>query len=178
MIGYRQVPFILQYIKISTHSTKIEDPKQNLVASLLGIVVVFLLMSSLHKNALLSKVLFPFKTDVFGTSLTTLLFQNPQKQHDEIKSEAISLVLHIFYSVTCLGELMGLFSATPHHLHKLGLLDTLEQDEELEINFLMSQALITITTLPFHLVNDLWSWRVFRGEVLLIIRPKKILKKL
>ena len=32
---------------------------------------------------------------------------------------------------------MGLFSATPHHLHKLGLLETLEQDEELEINFLM-----------------------------------------
>ena len=60
---------------------------------------------------------------------------------------------------------MGLFSATPHHLHKLGLLETLEQDAELEINFLMSQALITITTLPFHLVNDLWSWRVFRGEV-------------
>ena len=55
---------------------------------------------------------------------------------------------------------MGLFSATPHHLYKLGLLDTLEQDEELEINFLMSQALITITTLPFHLVNDLWRWRV------------------
>ena len=72
---------------------------------------------------------------------------------------------------------MGLFSATPHHLHKLGLLETLEQDEELEINFLMSQALITITTLPFHLVNDLWSWRVFRGEVLVMIRPKTILRK-
>ena len=63
---------------------------------------------------------------------------------------------------------MGLFSATPHHLYKLGLLDSLEEDEELEINFLMSQALITITTLPFHLTNDLWSWKVFRGEVHLI----------
>ena len=68
---------------------------------------------------------------------------------------------------------MGLFSATPHHLHKLGLLETLEQDEELEINFLMSQALITITTLPFHLVNDLWSWRVFRGEVILFNMTKR-----
>ena len=67
--------------------------------------------------------------------------------------------------LTRLGELMGLFSATPNHLYKLGLLDTLEEDEELEINFLMSQALITITTLPFHLTNDLWSWKVFRGEV-------------
>ena len=28
----------------------------------------------------------------------------------------------------------------------------------------MSQALITISTLPFHLVNDLWRWRAFRGE--------------
>ena len=73
---------------------------------------------------------------------------------------------------------MGLFSATPHHLHKLGLLETLEQDEELEINFLMSQALITITTLPFHLVNDLWSWRVFRGEVILFNKTKKILNSL
>jgi len=26
----------------------------------------------------------------------------------------------------------------------------------------MSQALITISTLPFHLVNDLWRWRAFR----------------
>merc|ERR1712106_525571 len=23
---------------------------------------------------------------------------------------------------------------------------------------------ITISTLPFHLVNDLWRWRAFRGE--------------
>ena len=76
-----------------------------------------------------------------------------------------------------IGELMGMMSATPKHLHKLGLMDSLVEDEELDINFLMSQALITITTLPFHLVNDLWSWRVFRGEVLLTIRPKEILKK-
>ena len=40
----------------------------------------------------------------------------------------------------------------------------LEEDEELDINFLMSQALVTVTTLPFHLVNDLWRWRVFRGD--------------
>ena len=25
--------------------------------------------------------------------------------------------------------------------------------------------MITISTLPFHLVNDLWRWKVFRGEV-------------
>lgn len=35
---------------------------------------------------------------------------------------------------------------------------------ELSINFLMRTALKSITTLPFHLVNDLWRWRLFRGE--------------
>ena len=48
MNGYRQGPFIVQYIKISTHSTKIENPQQIPVASLMGIVVVLTLMSSLH----------------------------------------------------------------------------------------------------------------------------------
>ena len=43
-------------------------------------------------------------------------------------------------------------------------MDSLVEDEELDINFLMSQALITVTTLPFHLVNDLWRWRVFHGD--------------
>ena len=27
------------------------------------------------------------------------------------------------------------------------------------------QALLTISTLPFHLANDLWKWKVFRNEV-------------
>ena len=30
---------------------------------------------------------------------------------------------------------------------------------------LLFKALITISTLPFHLVNDLWRWKVFREEV-------------
>ena len=30
---------------------------------------------------------------------------------------------------------------------------------------LFFQALITISTLPFHLVNDLWRWKIFRNEV-------------
>ena len=63
-----------------------------------------------------------------------------------------------------IGELMGMMSATPKHLHKIGLMNSLVEDEELDINFLMSQALITVTTLPFHLVNDLWRWRVFHGD--------------
>jgi len=63
-----------------------------------------------------------------------------------------------------IGELMAMAGATPSHLYSIGLLDELVEDEELDLNFLMSQALITISTLPFHLVNDLWRWKVFRGE--------------
>ena len=59
---------------------------------------------------------------------------------------------------------MAMAGATPKHLYSLGLIDELVEDEELDANFLMSQALITISTLPFHLVNDLWRWRAFRGN--------------
>ena len=64
-----------------------------------------------------------------------------------------------------IGELMAMAGATPKHLYAIGLLDELIEDEEVDVNFLMSQALITISTLPFHLVNDLWRWRAFRGDI-------------
>ena len=64
-----------------------------------------------------------------------------------------------------LGEMMGMISATPKHLYKIGLLEELVEDQEVDLNFLMSQALITISTLPYHLVNDLWRWRLFAGQV-------------
>ena len=34
------------------------------------------------------------------------------------------------------------------------------------INFgaLLFKALNTVATLPFHLVNDLWRWKIFRNE--------------
>ncbi|XP_059086306.1 angiotensin-converting enzyme 2-like isoform X2 [Tigriopus californicus] len=63
-----------------------------------------------------------------------------------------------------IGELMAMNAATPSYLYKLGLIDELVDDEESDINFLLSQSLITISTLPFHLVNDVWRWRVFSGE--------------
>ena len=63
------------------------------------------------------------------------------------------------FQEVCFHEAIG-----TKHLHKIGLMERLEEDEELDINFLMSQALITVTTLPFHLVNDLWRWRVFHGD--------------
>ena len=64
-----------------------------------------------------------------------------------------------------IGELMAMAGATPKHLHSIGLMKELVEDDEIDINFLLSQALITISTLPFHLVNDLWRWKIFAGEV-------------
>jgi len=29
----------------------------------------------------------------------------------------------------------------------------------------MQQALSTISTLPFHLVQDVWRWKIFSGEI-------------
>jgi len=64
-----------------------------------------------------------------------------------------------------IGELMAMAGATPKHLFSIGLMDELVEDEEIDTNFLLSQSLITISTLPFHLVNDLWRWKIFAGEV-------------
>ena len=47
-----------------------------------------------------------------------------------------------------IGELMAMAGATPKHLYSLGLI---VEDTEFDVNFLMSQSLITISTLPFHL---------------------------
>ena len=64
-----------------------------------------------------------------------------------------------------IGEMMAMVAATPKHLHKIGLIKELKEDLEVDINFLMSQALITISTLPFHLTNDLWRWRAFSNNI-------------
>jgi len=64
-----------------------------------------------------------------------------------------------------IGELMSLVSSTPSYLHKLGLLDSYTPDLKQDINFLLSQALITVSTIPFHLVNDKWRWDIFSGKV-------------
>lgn len=63
------------------------------------------------------------------------------------------------------GELVGLVMATPQHLANVGLLDHSPRTHEMTINHLMWMALQTVTTLPFHLVHDLWRWKVWRGEV-------------
>jgi len=64
-----------------------------------------------------------------------------------------------------IGEMMAMVASTPKHLHKIGLIKELKEDNEVDINYLMSQALITISTLPFHLTNDLWRWKAFSNEI-------------
>jgi hypothetical protein len=64
-----------------------------------------------------------------------------------------------------IGELMSLVSSTPSYLSKIGLLPGYEPDEEQDLNFLVSQSLVTVSTLPFHLVYDLWRWNIFSGKV-------------
>uniref|UniRef100_A0A0P4W2J2 Angiotensin-converting enzyme n=1 Tax=Scylla olivacea TaxID=85551 RepID=A0A0P4W2J2_SCYOL len=63
------------------------------------------------------------------------------------------------------GDVLALSVATPKHLHKVGLLDHVEEDYEVDINFLMNMALDKITFLPFGYLMDLWRWDVFSGRV-------------
>jgi len=64
-----------------------------------------------------------------------------------------------------IGELMALASSTPSYLSKLGLIENYVPDDEQDLNFLLSQALVTVSTLPFHLVHDQWRWNIFNGNV-------------
>ena len=65
-----------------------------------------------------------------------------------------------------IGELMALVSSTPSYLSQLGLLDNYTQDDtQQNLNFLMSQALITVSALPFYLAYDQWSWNIFSGDI-------------
>ena len=36
---------------------------------------------------------------------------------------------------------------------------------DVDMNFLLFQALKTISTLPFHLTQDTWRWDMFRGDI-------------
>ena len=55
-----------------------------------------------------------------------------------------------------------LLSVTPEHLVRLGLLDTVPEDD---MNALMERALGAVAFLPFGLVIDKWRWDVFSGKV-------------
>ncbi|XP_067869242.1 angiotensin-converting enzyme [Heterodontus francisci] len=64
-----------------------------------------------------------------------------------------------------IGDVMALSVSTPTHLHTIGLLSTVEDNDESDINYLMSIALDKIAFLPFGYLMDQWRWKVFDGRI-------------
>ncbi|KAJ1136665.1 hypothetical protein NDU88_003080 [Pleurodeles waltl] len=64
-----------------------------------------------------------------------------------------------------IGDVLALSVATPSHLHSIGLLDKVENNQESDINYLMSMALDKIAFLPFGYLMDQWRWKVFDGRI-------------
>lgn len=63
-----------------------------------------------------------------------------------------------------IGDLISISVQTPQHLHAIGLLDTVENDYEADINYLLKTALVKIAFLPFGYLMDLWRWDVYAGK--------------
>ncbi|XP_041029546.1 angiotensin-converting enzyme isoform X1 [Carcharodon carcharias] len=64
-----------------------------------------------------------------------------------------------------IGDVMALSVSTPKHLHSIGLLNKVENNQESDINYLMSMALDKIAFLPFSYLMDQWRWKVFDGRI-------------
>ncbi|XP_033124152.1 angiotensin-converting enzyme-like [Anneissia japonica] len=62
------------------------------------------------------------------------------------------------------GDVLALSVSTPKHLKSVGLLDEVEDDEEADLNFLMSMALDKIAFLPFGYLMDKYRWGLFDGS--------------
>ncbi|KAG7256896.1 hypothetical protein CRUP_021058 [Coryphaenoides rupestris] len=63
-----------------------------------------------------------------------------------------------------IGDVLSLSVSTPKHLHSIGLLDKLTNDNETDINYLLKMALEKMAFLPFGYLIDQWRWNVFRGR--------------
>ncbi|TSK14531.1 Angiotensin-converting enzyme [Bagarius yarrelli] len=63
-----------------------------------------------------------------------------------------------------IGDVLSLSVSTPKHLHTIGLLETLTDDTETDINYLLKMALEKIAFLPFGYLIDQWRWGVFSGR--------------
>ncbi|XP_066520226.1 angiotensin-converting enzyme [Hoplias malabaricus] len=63
-----------------------------------------------------------------------------------------------------IGDVLSLSVSTPKHLNTIGLLDTLIDDYETDINYLLKMALEKIAFLPFGYLIDQWRWGVFSGQ--------------
>ncbi|XP_057569833.1 angiotensin-converting enzyme-like protein Ace3 [Hippopotamus amphibius kiboko] len=63
------------------------------------------------------------------------------------------------------GSVITLSASSHEHLLSRGLLSHQHQDEEEEVNFLMSVALEKIAFIPFAYLVDLFRWKVFDGTI-------------
>lgn len=64
-----------------------------------------------------------------------------------------------------IGDTIALSVENPKHLKSVGLLYTVGNDTEADVNFLMMQALRRVAPLPFTLLVDQWRWKVFSGRI-------------
>jgi peptidyl-dipeptidase A len=62
-----------------------------------------------------------------------------------------------------IGDTIAL-AVTPGYLKRMGILSSVPNDEQGEINVLMKQALSKVAFLPFGMLIDRWRWDVFSGK--------------
>ncbi|CAK8671725.1 unnamed protein product [Clavelina lepadiformis] len=62
------------------------------------------------------------------------------------------------------GDTLALSVGTLDHLYKLELIPKPTEDDESDINYLMSVALDKIAFIPFGYLMDKWRWDVFSGD--------------
>ncbi|XP_036407894.1 angiotensin-converting enzyme-like [Megalops cyprinoides] len=63
-----------------------------------------------------------------------------------------------------IGDVLALSVSTPKHLKEIGLLSTLTEDPDSDINYLLKMALGKMAFLPFGYLIDQWRWGVFSGR--------------
>ncbi|CAD5120116.1 DgyrCDS8693 [Dimorphilus gyrociliatus] len=64
-----------------------------------------------------------------------------------------------------IGELLALSVVTPEYLQKIDLLPKINNDLDMDINFLMNQALSKLTLIPFAYSLEKWRWGVFNNNI-------------
>lgn len=63
-----------------------------------------------------------------------------------------------------IGDTLAL-AITPAYLKKIGLLDTVPNNDKAKVNVLLKQALEKVAFLPFGYLIDKWRWDVMSGKV-------------
>ncbi|KAK2143387.1 hypothetical protein LSH36_845g01017 [Paralvinella palmiformis] len=63
-----------------------------------------------------------------------------------------------------IGDVIALSVSTPNHMESIGLLPEGADDPEVDMNFLMSEALKKIAFIPFGYLIDQWRWDLFGEE--------------